>query len=83
MINMADWQITATTIYCADVDDEVTLLIYSDGASKCTGHQKYARPDKETARLIKKKNRQSGKPPGCSGPGCRLIAEYRKKWLGN
>ena len=80
---MADWQITATTIYCADVDDEVTLLIYGNGTSKCTGHQKYARPDKETARIIKKKSQNSGKALGCSGTECHRVVAYREKWLGN
>jgi hypothetical protein len=80
---MADWQITATTIYCADVDDEVTLLIYGDGTSTCTGHHKYAWPDKETAGIIKKKSQHSGKAMGCGGTECHRILEYRKKWLGN
>jgi hypothetical protein len=80
---MADWQITATTIFCEDVDDEVTLLIYGDGTSKCTGQQKYARPDKETAKALKKKNKQTGKTPGCRGADCARISDYRKKWLGS
>jgi hypothetical protein len=80
---MADWQITATTIYCADVDDEVTLLIYGDGTSKCTGQQKYAMPDKNTAKALKKKSKQSGKTLRCRGADCRRISEYRKKWLGS
>jgi hypothetical protein len=80
---MVDWQVTATTIYCEDVDDEVTLLIYGDGTSLCTGLQKYARPDKENARTIKKKGRQSGRKLVCSSAGCRRIAEYRQKWLGS
>jgi len=78
---MADWQITATTIYCAEVDDEVTLLIYGDGTSKCTGQQKYARPDKET-KAMRKKSKQAGKPLSCRGAGCDRVIEYRKKWLG-
>jgi hypothetical protein len=83
MINMADWQVTATTIYCADVDDEVTLLVYGNGSSTCTGHQKYARPDKVTAGLLKKKSRLSGKKLGCGATDCHRIAEYRQKWLGS
>ena len=80
---MADWQITATTIYCEDIDDEVTLLVYGDGAAKCTGCQKYAQPDNDTARNIKKKGRQSGKRLACSGAACRRIEENRHKWLGD
>jgi hypothetical protein len=79
---MADWQITATTIYCEDVDDEVTLLVYGDGTAVCTGLEKYARPDKETARAMKKRGRKSGKRLACRGEDCRRIGEYRDKWLG-
>jgi hypothetical protein len=82
MVDMADWQITATTVYCADVDDEVTLLIYGDGTSKCTWHQKHARPNKETAGIKKPKSQHPGRQPGCGGTGCQLISEYRNKWLG-
>jgi hypothetical protein len=80
---MADWQITATTVYCADVDDEVTLLIYGDGTSKCTGQPKYANPDKNTVKAMKKKSNPSGKPLSCRGAECGIISEYRKKWLGS
>jgi hypothetical protein len=80
---MADWQVTATTVFCADVDDEVTLLIYGDGVSKCTGQAKYAHPDKDTAKMMKKKSKQSGKALGCRGTECSRISEYRKKWLGS
>ena len=80
---MADWQITATTIYCADVDDEVTLLVYGNGTSKCTGQQKYALPDKNTIKALKKKGKQSGKALSCRGADCPRVSEYRKKWLGS
>jgi hypothetical protein len=78
---MADWQITATTIFCEDVDDEVTLLIYGDGTSKCTAQPKYAQPDKNTVKALKKKSKQTGKTLGCRGADCPRIPEYRKKWL--
>jgi len=77
---MPDWEITATTIYCEDVDDEVTLLVYGDGASVCTG-QKYASPGTESAKKNKQKSKQSGKKPGCRGAECQRIVQYRNKWL--
>lgn len=79
---MADWEITATTIYCDAVDDEVTLIISADGTARCSGHQKYARPDKETAREIKNKLRCSGKALGCSGVECSRVVQYRDRLLG-
>ena len=27
-MSMVNWQVTATTIYCDAVDDEITLLVY-------------------------------------------------------
>ncbi len=81
-LGMADWEITATTIYCDAVDDEVTLMVYGDGTVRCTGHQKYARPDKETAREMKKKSQQSGKQLGCSGLDCPRVVQYRDSLLG-
>ncbi len=79
---MAGWQVTATTIYCEDVDDEVTLLIYSDGTASCTGHRKYTSPGKDTARTLKKKSQKSGKKLGCAPGECRQLIEHREKWLG-
>jgi hypothetical protein len=79
--NMADWVITATTIHCDAIDDEVTLIVYSDGKSKCTGYKKYSKPDRETARLIKAKSKRSGKKLGCAEPECSRLIQYRDKSL--
>ncbi len=78
---MADWVITATTVYCDAVDDEVTLMVYGDGTSKCTGYDKYAKPDKETARSIKIKGRRTGRQLRCDGPECNMVTQYRDKLL--
>ena len=78
---MADWVMTATTIYCDAVDDEVTLIINRDGTSKCTGYNKYGQPGKETARTIKIKSKQSGKQLKCEGPECHRVTRYRDKLL--
>lgn len=79
---MVDWEITATTIYCDAVSDEVTFLVSKDGTLKCTGHQKYARPDKETTKNIKKKSRQLGKQVGCAEAVCSRVIQYRDRLLG-
>ncbi len=62
---MTDWQLTATTIYCEEINDEVTVLVYSDGSTKCTGCRVPSGQDKNTAR--------------CCGPECRLVREYRDR----
>jgi len=78
---MADWVMTATTIYCDAIDDEVTLIVHRDGTSKCTGYKKYSKPDKETAKLIKTRSQQSGKKLGCAEPVCSRLTQYRDKLL--
>ena len=37
---MPGWQITAKTIFCDAVDDEVTVMVYKDGSTRCTGYKK-------------------------------------------
>ncbi len=79
---MADWQITATTIYCSDIDDEVTLMLHGDRTVKCSHMPRYANPDKDTARILKQKSRQAGKPLRCLADNCPRLLEYRTKWMG-
>ncbi len=78
---MSDWKITATTIYCDAVDDEVTLIVSRDGTARCTGHQKYHKPGKETARAIKKKSQHLGKQLGCAEAECHRVTQYRDSLL--
>jgi hypothetical protein len=80
-LNKPDWEITATTVYCDAVDDEVTLILNANGTLKCTGRDKYLEPDKDTVRAMRKKNRQRGKRQACPGNECTIIVEYRNKIL--
>ncbi|HJX12665.1 MAG TPA: hypothetical protein VJ377_03960 [Dehalococcoidales bacterium] len=80
---MPEWEVTATTVYCEAVDDEVTLLVSRDGPPRCTGQKKYTSPDKETTRSLKKKGRQLRKPLGCDATGCSRITRYRDRLLGS
>ena len=79
---MVDWEITANTIFCDDVNDEVTLLISGNGTVKCTGRDKYARPTKYIAREIKQKSKQTGKQIRCLEDTCPRLPQYRDKLLG-
>jgi len=76
---MADWQITAATIYCDDVDDEVTVIVNRDGSVRCVGFGKYSEPGKDTAGLIKQKSRRLKRQLKCTGPECDLITGYRDR----
>ena len=68
---MVDWQVTAATLLCKEVNGEVTLLVYKDWSVKCTGYSKYSVTGKAT-----KRNSHS---PACQGTECELATEYRKK----
>jgi hypothetical protein len=78
---MVDWEVTATTILCDDVDDEVTIIVNKDGTAICTGSQKYLKPSKETAKELKKKSRKTGKPLSCKDAACSKVPRYRDELL--
>lgn len=78
---MVDWEVTATTIYCDAVDDEVTLLVQGDFSVKCTGYNRYGKPDKETLSLFREKSKQSGRQLECTGLECHRVVQYREKLI--
>jgi len=73
---MVDWQITATTLFCDAVGDEVTVMVYQDWSVKCTGHRKYGEPGRNNQ---SPKVRQSKGKAGCAGPGCSRVIQYKEK----
>ena len=76
---MVNWQLTATTIYCDAVDDEVTLMVYKDRSAKCIGCKKYIEPGKEILNLLTKKGEQLKRRLGCEGQECNRVIQYRDK----
>lgn len=78
---MVDWQITATTVYCDAVDDEVTILVSRDFSTKCTGHSKYSKPDKNVLKELRKKSGKLKRQLGCAGPECPRVTGYKAKLL--
>jgi hypothetical protein len=73
------WQVTAKTIYCDAVDDEVTMLVYKDFSAHCTGYKKYNQPNDITRGLIKKKTRQLKRLLKCEGEQCPRVVSYKEK----
>lgn len=79
---MGDWQVTATTIYCDAVDDDVTILVYKDWSTECTGYNKYAKNlGKETAKTLKRKARILHRNLKCEGPLDYRVMDYRDKLI--
>lgn len=65
---MVDWQITATTVVCRYIDEEVTISVFSDWTVKCTGQEKYLN-----------KSAKSKGTTSCNGLDCPDIVEYKLK----
>jgi len=77
---VTDWQVTATTIYCDAVDDDVTILVYKDWSTKCTGYKKYVESlDKERAKMLHKKAKRLGRNLKCEGPQDYRVTSYRDR----
>jgi len=78
---MVDWEVTATTIYCDDVDDEVTIIVNGNGTVKCTGVQKYHPANKQAAKELKKKSKNKDKTLLCKDAACSKINKYLDELL--
>ncbi len=75
---MVNWQVTATTIYCDAVDDDVTIMVYQDRSTRCVGYKKYIESiTKETAKELKKREKKLGRELKCEGPECSRVITYR------
>ena len=66
---MVNWQVTAATLRCDIIGEEVTLLVYKDWSVKCTAYTKFAN-DKAV------KTRSHSR---CEGTDCLVASNYRKK----
>jgi hypothetical protein len=78
---MPGWQVTAKTIYCEAVEDEVTILVYRDGSTRCTGFKKYTEPNDMTRQVLKAKKKSSRHPLRCEGERCPRVTQYKEKIL--
>ena len=72
---MADWQLTANTIYCDAVGDEVTILVYKDRSVQCTGFRKYG----DFSTLAKRRDKQLKQQAKCEGLECYRVIQYRDR----
>ena len=78
---MTDWQITAKTIYCDAVEDEVTVMVYKNATVRCTGCKKYSEPNAITLGTIKEKSQRLKRPIKCEGEGCSHVTAYKETIL--
>ena len=73
-----DWQVTATTLFCNEVADEVTLLVYPDWSVKCTGMEKFAVSSGSGTQQLKKMF-AAKKNADCKGTNCPDMSRYLEK----
>ncbi len=78
---MVDWEVTATTIYCDDVDDEVTIIVQKNGTVKCTGSQKYAKNNINALKELKNKSKTLHKSLACKDTACQKLPKYRDELM--
>jgi len=76
---MRNWQVTATTIFCDEVDDEVTFMVYKDGSASCIACKTYHEPDSGVRKLLENKSKLLKRKLNCGGPECNRITQYRDK----
>jgi hypothetical protein len=77
---MVNWQVTATTIYCDAVDDEVTIMVQKDWSIRCTGYYKYSGSNEGSASL-KKKAKKIKRQLKCEGQECFRVTRYKESLL--
>jgi hypothetical protein len=78
---MPGWQVTAKTIYCEAVEDEVTVLVYRNGPTRCTGFKKYTEPNDITRQAIKTKKTNFRHALRCEGEQCPRVTRYKEQIL--
>jgi hypothetical protein len=80
--SVSGWRLTATTIYCDAVDDDVTLVVDKDLNVRCTGYSRYVtNPNKETTMALGRKSRELGRNLRCEGPQDFRVTDYRDKLI--
>ena len=75
---MADWQVTANTIDCKAVAEEVTIIVNRDWSVKCSGCDKFANSRRAQIKLVER-SMNLRRSLECRGLQCSRITEYIEK----
>jgi hypothetical protein len=75
---MSDWQVTAVTISCPNVAEEVTIAIKSDWSVRCSGFEKYASSRRARLALVDR-SLTIKRVLECKNVDCNQITEYIQK----
>lgn len=74
-----DWELTAITVYCDRVKDDITLIVYKDSSTKCTGYSKYSSATIIASGIARGKDGRPLQEVRCEYPECRILAQYKEK----
>jgi hypothetical protein len=75
---MGDWQVTAVTINCSDVAEEVTIIVKNDWSVQCTGFQKLDASRRARLDLVNRSLTMK-RVLDCKGMQCPQITAYIRK----
>ncbi len=78
---MVNWQLTATTIYCDAVQDEVTIFVYKDGSLGCTGFNPNESVQNQTPDTAAVRGALAESKKGCLGLPCENTVSYRDRLM--
>jgi hypothetical protein len=75
---LVDWQVTAITIECPAIAEEVTIIVKNDWSAQCTGFGKYSSSRKGSIELTKRSLNMK-RVIECKGMQCPQITAYIQK----
>jgi hypothetical protein len=73
-----DWQVTAYTVECSAVAEEVTIIVKNDWSVQCTGFAKYG-TSREAGIELLKRSLEIKRNLECKGLQCSQISDYIQK----
>jgi hypothetical protein len=76
----ANWQITAITIHCDCIADDVTIMVDKDWTTRCAWYRRYKHnaPGDRKQKFDKTVKLMIAK---CLGPECPLALKYRDRLI--
>ena len=75
---MSDWKVTASTINCRAVADEVTIIVKNDWSVQCSGFDKLKNSRRAQLQMVER-SLDLKRTLDCKGMQCKQITDYLEK----
>jgi hypothetical protein len=75
---MSDWKVTAGTINCRAVADEVTIIVKNDWSVQCSGFDKLKNSRRAQLQMVER-SLDLKRTLDCKGMQCKQISDYLEK----